>query len=338
MKSESLWFARAREVELREEEVEAPKGDEVLVEARYSGISHGTEMLVYRGEVPQDLELDSSLKTMKGSFRFPIKYGYSSVGKVVQLGPEASRLSLDDMVFVHHPHQTHYVVSEDVAVKLPQGVPPILGVFAANLETAFNCLLDAGIRPGDSVAVFGQGVIGLLVTQLMKRYGADRVFAIDGIGRRRAVSEELGSDVTIDPHRHDPARTIRELTGGAGVDVVVEASGAPEALDSAIGSAAFEGLVVVLSWYGIKPVTLHLGKEFHRQRVTIRSSQVSHLNPALGPRWSTKRRMDTVLRLLSQLRLEELISDIIPFEQAPGAFEKIDGKPEEVLQVVLSYV
>jgi len=338
MKSRSLWFSRARKAELREEEVETPRGDEILVEALYSGISHGTEMLVYRGEVPPDLELDTSLKTMKGSFRFPIKYGYSSVGKVVQVGPEASRLNLDDVVFVHHPHQTHYIVSEDVAVKLPQGVPPILGVFTANLETAFNCLLDAGIRPGDSVAVFGQGVIGLLVTQLMKRYGADRVFAVDGIGRRREVSEELGADVAIDPHGHDPAQAIRELTGGEGADVVVEASGAPEALEGAIGSVAFEGLVVVLSWYGVKPVTLHLGKEFHRQRVTIRSSQVSHLNPALGPRWSTKRRMDTVLRLLARLRLEELISDIVPFEQAPGAFEKIDSRPEEVLQVVLSYV
>jgi len=338
MKSESLWFARAREAELREEEVEAPKGDQVLVEALYSGISHGTEMLVYRGEVPQDLELDSSLKTMKGSFRFPIKYGYSSVGKVVQLGPGASRLSLDDVVFVHHPHQTRFVVSEDVAVKLPPGVAPILGVFTANLETAFNCLLDAGTRAGESAAIFGQGVIGLLVTQLMKRYGADRVFAIDGIGRRREVSRELGADVAIDPQRDDPAQAIRELTGGAGADVVVEASGAPEALESAIASAAFEGLVVVLSWYGVKPVTLHLGKEFHRQRVTVKSSQVSHLNPALGPRWSMKRRMETVLRLLSQLRLEELISDIVPFEQAPSAFEKIDGKPEEVLQVVLSYV
>jgi len=338
MKSRSLWFSRAREVELREEEVGPPKGDEILVEALYSGISHGTEMLVYRGEVPQDLELDSSLQTMKGSFRFPIKYGYSSVGKVVQLGPEACSLDLDDVVFVHHPHQTHYVVSQDVAVRLPPKVPPILGVFTANLETAFNCLLDAGVRPGESVAIFGQGVIGLLVTQLVKRYGADRVFTIDGIARRRGASRELGADVTIDPHSHDPAQAIRELTGGAGADVVVEASGAPEALEGAIASAAFEGLVVVLSWYGIKPVTLHLGKEFHRQRLTIKSSQVSHLNPALGPRWSTRRRMETVLRLLPQLRLEELISDIVPFEQAYGAFERIDGKPEEVMQVVLSYV
>lgn len=308
------------------------------MEALYSGISHGTEMLVYRGEVPQELELDSSLKTMKGSFSFPIKYGYSSVGKVVQLGPNACRLCVNDVVFVHHPHQTHYVASEEAVVRLAPGVAPILGVFTANLETAFNCLLDADIRPGETVAIFGQGVVGLLVTQLAKRFGAGRVFTVDGIAGRRGVSEAVGADVSIDPHEHDPAQAIRELTGGAGADVVVEASGAPEALDGAVASAAFEGLVVVVSWYGVKPVTLHLGREFHRQRVSIRSSQVSHLNPALRPRWNTGRRMETVLRLLSQLRLEELISDIVPFEQASSAFEKIDSKPEEVVQVVLSYV
>ncbi len=337
MNARSLWFSKPREVEFREEEVEPPKGDEILVETLYSGISHGTEMLVYRGDVSEDLELDPSLITMKGSFRFPIKYGYSSVGRVVELGAEASRLCRGDVVFVHHPHQTRYVVPENMAVKLPQDISPMLGVFVANLEAALNCLLDSEVKLGESVAIFGQGVIGLLVMQLVRKCGADKVFTVDRIEKRRVVSRKLGADFTFDPD-NSPAQAIRELTDGTGADVVIEASGSPDALDSAIKSAAFQGLVVVLSWYGTKPVTLHLGEEFHRERIEIKSSQVSHLNSALTPRWSIKRRMDVVLKLLPQLNLDELISDVFPFEEAQIAYEKIDKSPEEVLQVVLDYV
>ncbi len=337
MNARSLWFRRPKEIEFREEEVEPPKGDEMLVQALYSGISHGTEMLVYRGEVPRDLELDASLTTIKGSFRFPIKYGYSSVGKVVELGSAASKLCRGDVVFVHHPHQTSYVVPENMAVKLPQDSSPMLGVFVANLETALNCILDSDVRLGESVAIFGQGIIGLLITQLVKKCGADKVFTVDRIEQRREVSRKLGADFTFGLD-NNPAEVIRELTDGTGVDVVIEASGSPDALDYAIKSAAFEGLVVVVSWYGTKPVTLHLGEQFHRERIKIKSSQVSHVNAALAPRWSVKRRTDMVIKLLPQLNLDELISDIFPFEEAQDDYEKIEKTPEEVLQVVLSYV
>ncbi len=337
MKARSLWFSSPREIEFREEEAEPPKGDEIMVETLYSGISHGTEMLVYRGDVPGDLELDPSLITMKGSFRFPIKYGYSSVGRVVELGAETTKLCCGDVIFVHHPHQTKYVIPETMAVKLPQDVSPMLGVFVANLEAAINCLLDSEVRLGESVAIFGQGVMGLLITQLVRKCGADKVFTVDRIETRRVVSRKLGADFTFDPD-NNPAQAIRELTDGIGADVVIEASGSPDALDSAIKSAAFQGLVVVLSWYGTKPVTLRLGEEFHRQRIKIKSSQVSHLNSALTPRWSIKRRMDVVLKLLPQLNLGELISDVFPFEEAQAAYDKIDKTPEEVLQVVLDYV
>jgi 2-desacetyl-2-hydroxyethyl bacteriochlorophyllide A dehydrogenase len=337
MNARSLWFSRPKEIEFREEEVEPPRGDEILVQALYSGISHGTEMLVYRGDVPRDLELDASLTTIKGSFRFPVKYGYSSVGKVVELGSIASRLCRGDVVFVHHPHQTSYVVPENMAVKLPQDSSPMLGVFVANLETALNCILDSDVRLGESVAIFGQGVIGLLVTQLAKKCGADKVFTVDRIERRREVSRKLGADFSFGLD-NDPAQAIKELTDGTGVDVVIEASGSPEALDYAIKSAAFEGLVVVVSWYGTKPATLHLGEQFHRERIKIKSSQVSHVNAALAPRWSVKRRTDMVIKLLPQLNLDELISDVVPFEEAQAAYEKIDKAPEETLQVVLSYV
>ncbi|MDY6917456.1 MAG: zinc-binding alcohol dehydrogenase [Chloroflexota bacterium] len=338
MKASSLWFCSPRRVEFREENVEPPDGGDVLVEALYSGISHGTEMLVYRGEVPGDMALDLTLTTMKGGFGYPVKYGYASVGRVIKLGPDAARLREGDVVFVHHPHQTLYTVSEKAAVKLPADVDTMLGVFVANLESALNCLLDCGIRLGESVAVFGQGVVGLLIAQLARRSGAGTVVTVDRIEGRRAVSLASGADYSLDPEPGGASAAIRDLTGGAGADVVIEASGSPDALDDAIRSAVFQGQVVVVSWYGSKPATLHLGNEFHRQRIRIKSSQVSSIDPALTPRWSTARRMDVVLKLLPQLDLSGLVSDVFTFDEAQQAYEKIDGRPEEVLQVVLKYV
>jgi threonine dehydrogenase-like Zn-dependent dehydrogenase len=148
----------------------------------------------------------------------------------------------------------------------------------------------------------------------------------------------LGADVAFDPMADDVPQAIRENTEGRGADVIVEASGSPEALNEAIKVVAFQGTVVVVSWYGIKPVALSLGEEFHRNRIRIKSSQVSYIDPALTPRWSAKRRMSLALKLLPQLNLEGLISHIYPFEEAPKAYEKIDKNPEEVLQVILKYV
>ncbi|MFW6126064.1 MAG: zinc-binding alcohol dehydrogenase, partial [Chloroflexota bacterium] len=149
MKSRSLWFGQARQIELREEELGSPGDHDILVAALYSGISHGTEMLVYRGEAPRYLTVDPSVDTMEGSFGFPIKFGYSSVGQVAKRGPGVTGLRCGDTVFVHHPHQSHYVVPQQLAFKLPPNLSPVLGVFASNLETAVNCLHDADIKLGD---------------------------------------------------------------------------------------------------------------------------------------------------------------------------------------------
>src|SRR6266545_8309961 len=161
----SVWFPRAREVELREEAVRGPGPGEVRVRAIASGLSQGTEMLVFRGEVPADLALD--LPTLAGSYGFPIKFGYASVGRVVEVGAGVTELAPGDHVFVHHPHQQEYVVRAAAVLRLPKRLPPEFGVFLANCETALNVVLDAHPHFGDEVAVIGQGVVGLLVTQLL---------------------------------------------------------------------------------------------------------------------------------------------------------------------------
>jgi len=328
----SVWFPRAREVEIRDETVGRPGPGEVRIHAIASGLSHGTEMLVFRGEVPTDLALD--LPTLAGSYAFPIKFGYASVGRVVETGAGVTELAPGDHVFVHHPHQQEYVVRAAAAVRLPKRLPPELGVFLANCETALNVVLDAHPHLGDEVAVFGQGVVGLLVTQLMERAGA-AVTAVEPIALRRELALRGGAEDAVTPEA--AAARIATRTNGRGADVVIEASGNGGALQLAIDAAAFQASVVVCSWYGSKPVSLDLGSRFHRQRLRLVSSQVSRLDPALAPRWDRQRRLDTALALLEELVLGPLISHRIPFAKAAEAYELVDQRPEETVQVILTY-
>ena len=334
IEARAVWFAAPRTVELRPERVAPPCPGEVRVRSVASAISHGTEMLVYRGEVPADLPLD--LPTFAGKFSFPIKHGYATVGRVLDSGPDINDLSPNDLVFVHHPHQEAFTVPADLPVRLPEGLDPAAGLFFANLETALNVVHDAPLRLGETALVFGQGVIGLLVTQLLKRAGADLVLAVDPIEKRRKLALEVGADAVFEPGE-DLGGGVLEATGGRGADLAVEASSSAAALQAAVDAVAAEGTVVVASWYGTKPVTLSLGGHFHRGRVRMRSSQVGRMNPELGPRWDRGRRTEVVLGLLPKLRLEELVSHRIPFEEAPQAYRLVDGRPDETVQVVLTH-
>jgi 2-desacetyl-2-hydroxyethyl bacteriochlorophyllide A dehydrogenase len=330
----ALWFESAREARLRAAEAPPPGPDEVRVRAAASGVSAGTELLVYRGEVPEDLPLD--LPTLEGSFGFPIKYGYAAAGRVLDAGSAVEHLHPGDPVFVHHPHQSVFTVPAELPVRLPAGLDPELGVFAANLETALNILHDTPLRFGETAVIFGQGVVGLLVTQLLKRAGAEPVLAVDPISRRRKLALALGADEAFEPGKGLP-EAVREATGGRGADVAVEVSGSGAALQSAIDCVAEEGTVVAASWYGTKPVTLQLGGGFHRGRVRLRSSQVGRINPELAPRWSLRRRLETVTGLLPRLRLRELVSHRLPFARAPEAYRLLEERPEEAVQVILDY-
>jgi 2-desacetyl-2-hydroxyethyl bacteriochlorophyllide A dehydrogenase len=208
----AVWFPTARAVELRTERLPEPGPDQVCVEAIASAISHGTEMLVFRGQIPSATELD--LPTLQGSFEFPIKYGYASVGHVASRGANVRELAVGDAVFVLHPHQSAYVVPATMPVRLPAGLDPVLGVFLANVETAVNVVLDAAPRIGERIAVFGQGVVGLLITQLLRRTGVQHVTVVDPVARRRELALRFGADAALKPD---------EPLGE--VDLAIEASG-----------------------------------------------------------------------------------------------------------------
>lgn len=334
----ALWFTAPRVATFRPERVPPPGHGEVRARALASALSQGTELLVYRGQVPPDLPLD--LPALAGSFAFPIKYGYALVGRVLDIGPGVTDLAPGDAVFVHHPHQSALVVPAHPAagprpVRLPADLDPLLGVFTANLETVVNVLLDTPLRLGETALVFGQGTVGLLLAQLLKRAGA-RVIAVEPLARRRELARLVGADEALAPGPDLPER-VRALTGGRGADVAVEVSGAGAALQAAIDAVADEGTVVAVSWYGAKPVTLALGGHFHRGRVRLRSSQVGRLDPALAPRWDHARRLALAVALLPELRLAELISHRVPFGDAPAAYRLIDERPEDGTQVVLTY-
>ena len=318
---------------LREETVPSPGPGEVRVETIASAVSAGTEMLVYRGEVPQDLPLD--LPTLRGSYAFPIKYGYAVAGRVLDTGSNAGHLYPGDPVFVHHPHQEAFVVPATTLVRLPDDLDPLLGVFAANLETALNVVHDMPLSLGETALVLGAGVIGLLVARLLKMAGAGAVLVVDPLERRRKLALAAGADGAFGPEGANGR--VMDLTGGRGVDVAVEVSGSGAALQAAIEAVATEGTVVVASWYGTRPIALDLGGRFHRGRVSLRSSQVGRFNPELQPRWDSERRTETVIGLLDRLDLRDLISHRLPFGRAPEAYRLLDQRPEEAVQVVFSY-
>jgi 2-desacetyl-2-hydroxyethyl bacteriochlorophyllide A dehydrogenase len=258
------------------------------------------------------------------------------VGRVVRSGSGVERPRPGALVFVHHPHQDRYTVPAGMAIELPPGLPPEAGVFLANLETAVTAVLDAHPHIGDRVVVFGQGVVGLLALQLLRRSGPDLLLAVDALERRRGLALELGADGALKPGDDIPDQ-VQLRTGGLGADVVLEASGNPAALDSALRCAAFGGTVTVSSWYGRKPVTLDLGGAFHRRRLRVVSSQVGTLPAELAPRWDRARRLALVLRLLPELATTRLISHRFPFADAADAYRQLLEHPQDTVQVLLTY-
>jgi 2-desacetyl-2-hydroxyethyl bacteriochlorophyllide A dehydrogenase len=333
----SVWFTSPGTVELRAASARTPAAGEVRIEALYSAISHGSEMMVYRGQVPAALSLDPSLSTLQGSFGFPVKYGYANVGRVIDAGNDVTGLADGDLVFAFNPHETCYTIPATLVMRLSQDLDPRAGVFAANLETALNALLDAAPRLGERVVVIGQGVVGLLITRLARRAGASLVITSDLYEKRRQLSLSAGADMAVDPSAESLAECVSAMTGGTGADVVIEASGQPHAVGDAVTAAAHEGRVVIVSWYGTKRAELALGSDFHRKRLTLKSSQVSCLDPSLTPRWTILRRRHLAVRYLSELFLDDLISHLVPFDRAAEAYRVIDEEPGEVVQVVLDY-
>lgn len=321
MQSLAFWIASPGRGELRTETLPAAASGELRIRALYSGVSRGTESLVFGGHVPPGEHERMRAPFQAGTFPAPVKYGYASVGRVEE-GPAGQ---VGAVVFCLYPHQERYVVPATAVHPVPPGVPPPRAILAANLETALNGVWDSGVGPGDRVSVIGAGSVGCLAAWLIGRIPGCEVELVDLNPRRREVAAGLGV-------RFAHPDSIR-----AGADVVLHASGSPDGLALALRVAAFEATVVELSWYGDRAVTLPLGQAFHSQRLTLKSSQVGTVADSRRSRWDHSRRMRLALSLLAAPELDVLINSESRFEDLPRVMEQLAQSAGEVIMHRVNY-
>ena len=313
----AFWLAFPGKGELREAQVPDPGPDEVLVRTLHSGISRGTETLVFTGQVPQSQWEAMRAPYQEGSFPAPVKYGYLNVG-VVEAGDPAL---VGKTVFCLYPHQTRYVVKSSAVTVLPDNVPPARAVMAGTVETAVNALWDARPSVGDRIAVIGAGMVGSSVAALLARFPGVRLQLVDTEPGRRAIADGLGVEFA------HPADALGDC------DLVIHASATSAGLSRALELVAPEGTVLEMSWYGEKQVAVPLGEFFHSRRLTIRSSQVGGILP--GRRRSYGERMALALDLLADSRFDTLISGRSDFTDLPDVMPRlVDGSLPALCHVI----
>ena len=317
----ACWLAEPGRAELRDEVLPPPAAGEVRVRTLHSGVSRGTEGLVFRGEVPASEHQRMRAPFQRGDFPAPVKYGYVSVG-VVEHGPAELQ---GRTVFCLYPHQTHYNVPAEAVHPLPPGVPAARAVLTANLETAINALWDAAPRLGDRITVVGAGTLGLLVAWLAARLPGCQVEVVDVLPSRADIAIQLG------------ARFVLPENATPDSDLVIHTSGQPAGLATALQLAGFEATVLELSWYGARAVNVPLGAAFHSRRLTLKSSQVGQIATAQRARWDYKRRLALALSLLAEPVLDGLITDIASFDDLPEVLARLAGKSSDTLCQRIDY-
>jgi NADPH:quinone reductase-like Zn-dependent oxidoreductase len=303
---EALWYTGPGRAELRAGSVAPPTPNALQVRALFSGISRGSERLVFNGRVPESEYRRMRAPLMEGGFPFPVKYGYASVGRI-EAGPASL---VGRTVFALHPHQTLFNLPAEAAFFVPDDVPPKRAVLAANMETALNALWDGAPGPADRIAVVGGGVVGLLVAYLCSRLPGAHVTVVDVAPARADIARMLG------------ARFATPDQAPAECDLVFHASGSAAGLATALRLAGEEATVVELSWYGAGDVAVPLGDVFHSRRLRLVASQVGRVAPSHRSRWTTGRRLQAALSLLADPALDALLAPPVPFEQLP---EKLPG-------------
>jgi threonine dehydrogenase-like Zn-dependent dehydrogenase len=345
MKRVAVAFTGPRAVGFCHEVDRALQPNEVRIRTLFSGISAGTELTAYRGtnpylhkrwDQPTRLFLDDAHHE---SQHYPmIGWGYEEVGEVIESAAEVDDIPIGSIVYGTWGHRTMHIMPAPAARQrlLPGSADPLLGVFSQIGAIALNGILDGAIRLGETVAVFGLGVVGQLVAQLAQLSGAN-VIGVDLLPARREMAKRMGIQSVIDGV--GAAETIKELTNRRGADVCFEASGAERALHEAIRACAYSSKVVALGFFQGDGRGLHLGEEFHHNRITIVGSQISGRAPNLQHRWDELRLAQTVIKLAvdDKLKLLPLITHIMLAAEAPLLFKLLDEHPDEALQAVLDF-
>jgi 2-desacetyl-2-hydroxyethyl bacteriochlorophyllide A dehydrogenase len=324
-RARALYFDGPGRVSIRDEALPERVADgEIEVASVLIGISHGTEIRVFAGDLPAAGAADLSLKALRCPMSYPLRYGYINVGTT----------AAGERVFAFYPHQTRFHVASTDAVALPADVPFDDALFLASMETALSICQDAAPVAGESILVVGQGVIGLLVAEILSAFPLGRIVTLEPHAARRRASETLGC-LALDPSDGGAAERLAQATGGRGFDVAVNVSGDAAGLQAAVDALAFGATVVEGSYYGGRSASLRLGEAFHRRRLAIRASQVSTISPALSARWDKGRRLSAAMEMVRRIRPGKYITHRFALEQAQQAFELIRDRPGETLQVVL---
>ena len=341
MNRTSIIFEKQYTLGLKSETLSEPAAKEVLIKTRFSAISAGTELLVYRGEFPPGLPVDANIKALSKPFGYPLKYGYTSVGEVVAVGAAVKKDWLGRQAFCFHPHESHYTASLKQIIPIPEDIEPLEAIFLPNMETAVNFIMDGQPVIGERAVIFGQGIVGLLTAALLAQFPLANLITVDPYAMRRRASLDVGVHHTLDPTEATFLSDLTALLNTDSVtglaDLIYELSGNPQALNQAVAIAGFSARVIVGSWYGTKQANLDLGGRFHRNRIRLISSQVSSLSPGFAGRWTKKRRLETAWDMIRRIRPAPLVTHRYPIRQANKAFELLDKNPEEAMQVVITY-
>ncbi len=337
MKRQALYFTGPGQVNIQEEDLPALRSGEVLVRSIASAISPGTELLIYRDQAPKGQAADATIEALEGELNYPFKYGYATVGEIIELGPDVEAQWFGKRVFAFNPHESLF----NTQIRHLHAVPATLStedaIFLPNMETAINFVMDGKPMIGERVAVFGQGIVGLLTTSLLSRFPLAELITVDKYENRREASLSLGATDSIHPEALSDLQRAWPEESAQGADLIYELSSAPDTLNHAIRLAGFEGRIIIGSWYGDQQTTLELGREFHRNRVKLVSSQVSTLAADLRSRWSKARRFELAWGKLGEIKPSRFITHRFPLEHAAEAYRLLDQKPEEAIQIIFQY-
>ena len=323
-------------MELREEPLPALGADDVLVETTCSAISAGTEMLIYQGHFPRDLETDAVISSLRGGFKYPCVYGYACVGVIKETGTQVNRSWRDKLVFAFQPHASHFITNPNSLLLIPNSLLPETACFLPNMETAVNLVQDAAPIIGERVLVLGQGIVGLMTTSLLSKFPLETLVTADYFQLRREASLGLKVSDSLDPNSEN-FQNATSVYAQRKFDLTFELSGNPSALNDALALTCFSGRIVIGSWYGEKRAEVELGGSFHRSRIRLISSQVSTIAPELSGRWDKTRRFDIAWKALERIKPEKWITHRFPLEQAEEAYQLLDESPEETIQVLFTY-
>lgn len=293
----------------------------VKVRTLFSGLSRGTERLVFEGNLPRSEWARMRAPNQEGDFPFPVKYGYAAVGRV-EHGPDSL---LGVTVFGLFPHQDQWLARTEDVIAVPSGVPARRASLAANMETALNAVWDSGVSAGHNVLIIGAGVLGLLVAAVVGGMPGVSLAVVDVRPERAALAQALGAEF------------FAPEDAPGGMDVIFHTSASEAGLRLALDCAAFEGRIIELSWFGNRSVSLPLGEAFHSQRLQLISSQVGHVAPAQRARWSHRRRLEAALALLNDPRLDALVTEEVAFDDLPRELPRLLGDDATGLATVIRY-